>query len=115
MSFTLFVQPQRQAPNGSWISCPEHRAKRWVVCSERTQVRNGKSYRIVTQHAKFPTKKAAYEDLLRRQRLDSASRFSPKPALGARWPKPANARPPLTVSLSEHQYLALQPKKEPNQ
>lgn len=110
MSFTLFVQPQRQAPNGSWISCPEHRAKRWVVCSQR---RTGK-HTVVQQLSKWPTKKQAYEDLLARQRLDATSRFSP-PILGARWPRGPKARPPLTVSLSEHQYLALQPKKEPNQ
>lgn len=108
MSFTLFVQPQHQAPNGSWINCPEHRAKRWVVCSQR---RIGK-HTVVTQLAKWPTKRAAYEDLMRRQRADTASRFSPKPTLGARWPRGASAKPPLAVSLSEHQYLALIQKKE---
>lgn len=109
-SFQLFIEPQhRKASTGPWIACAEHEAKRWAVRSRR---RDGSRW-IVMTYASYKSKKAAYEDLQQRMRRDEASRFSPKPALGARFPKaegPA-ARPPLAVSLTEHQYLALMPKQ----
>lgn len=108
-SFTLFVDPQRPSSAGGWISCPEHRAKRWLVCSERQTRVNGKPARVVTQLAKHPTKRAAYEDLHRRQLADLASRNSPR--LGGRWP-PTPDRKVIASSLTEHQYLATLPKKE---
>jgi hypothetical protein len=104
-TFTLFVDPQRPSSAGGWISCPEHRAKRWLVCSERQTRINGKPARIVTQLAKHPTKRAAYEDLHRRQLADMRSKHSPKPRLGARWPASPD-RKVIAQSLPEHQYLA---------
>lgn len=114
MPFTLFVQPQRQQGNGAWTACAEHQAKRWAVLSERTTGHKvaGRPVKQVVQHAKFATKREAYEDLHRRERADSASRFAPKPAsIGGRMPgKPAGAKPPLASSLSLDQYLMLHPR-----
>lgn len=106
-TLTFFVQPQAAEGGTGWHAVPEHRAKRWQVMAEQHKVVQGKRIRITHRYGVHASKKAAYEELHKRQRLDSStlSRLATAARqLGARWPA-APGRKIIAQSLTTEQYL----------